>query len=561
MKKLVTSALLGIALFAGSFQAQAVTNAELKIGISQEFENMNPIVMSMVASTYLYYIANRTLATLSPDGKWVPMLAKEIPTMENKGMKWTADKKAIVMTWEIKENAKWGDGTPVTCNDFKLAWEIGQSPKVATGEKEVWTKVAKFDIDPANPKKCIMTSDKPRWDFNQMPQFYPVPAHLEAAVWEKFKDVNEGYEKNSNFVKNPTNPGLFNGPYMISEVKLGSHVVFVPNPHFYGEKPKFQKVITKLIPNTGTLEANLRSGTIDMVANLGFTFDQSLAFEKKVKAENLPYEVLFKESLVHEHIDMNFDNPILKDLKVRKALVHALNREEMVQALFAGRQKVALHNISPIDPWYTADPKIVTNYKYDKKEAAKLLDEAGWKVNAADGYRYKDGKKLSLQFMTTAGNKTRETVQTFLQGQWKAVGVEVVIKNEPARVYFGETTKKRKYDALAMYAWVSSPENNPKSTYHSKNIPTEANGWAGQNVPGWVNKKADAAMDSIDGEFNHKKRVAAAHTFLKEFTADVPVISLFYRADTSVIPKGMKGYRMAGHQFAETNEIEKWSMQ
>src|SRR5688572_18467339 len=112
MNKAFTRALLGILLTVVPFQARtAVTNAELKIGISQEFENMNPIVMSMVASTYLYYIGNRTLATLSPEGKWVPMLAKDIPTMENKGMKWTADKKAITAVWEIKENAKWGDGT------------------------------------------------------------------------------------------------------------------------------------------------------------------------------------------------------------------------------------------------------------------------------------------------------------------------------------------------------------------------------------------------------------------------------------------------------------------
>lgn len=542
-------------------RAQAATNAELKVGISQEFENMNPLIMSMVATTWLYYIANRTLVTLSPDGKYVPMLAVDIPTLENKKAKFSADKKSIIANWEIKEAAKWSDGTPVTCNDLKLAHEMGSSPKVATGEKEVWTRVKTIEIDPKNPKKCVMTYSPARWDFNQMTQFYPVPAHIEGKVWAEFKEVSEGYEKNSNFVKNPTMPGLHNGPYRVTEVKLGSHVIFEPNPHFYGAKPKIQKIVVKLIPNTGTMEANLRSGTIDKVAHLGFSFDQAVAFDKKVKAEGLPFEVVFKPSIVYEHIDLNLENPILKDLKVRQALSYALNKEELVKALFDGKQRVAIHNMSPNDPWFTADPKIVTLYPYNKKLAAKLLDEAGWMVKKEDGYRYKDGKKLTLQFMTTAGNKTRETVQTFLQGQWKSVGVEVIIKNEPARVFFGETTRKRKFEAMAMYAWTSSPENNPKSTYHSKNIPTEANGWNGQNTVAWVNKKADESMDAIDTEFDPKKRLKLIQEFLKQFTADAPVISLYYRSDVCVIPKNLKNFRLAGHQFAETNEVENWSLE
>lgn len=539
----------------------APTNAELKVGMSQEFENMNPIIMTMTATSWMYYMGNRTLVTLDPDGKYVTMLAKDIPSLKNKRAKLAADGKTLTAVWEIKENAKWGDGAPVTCEDFRLAHEVGSSPNVATAEKEVWTRVSQIEIDPANPKKCTFTYAPARWDFYKMSQFYPLPAHLEGEVFRKFKDVNEGYARNSNYVTNPTLPGLYAGPYQVSEVKLGSHVVFTPNPYFYGEKPKIRKISVKLIPNTGTLEANLRSGAIDKIANLGFSFDQALAFEKKVKSEKLPYEVVFKESVVFEYINMKIDNPILADIDVRKALVHAIDREELVKALFEGRQKVAIHNISPIDPWYTADPKIVTTYPLDRKRAGALLDKAGWKLDAGDVYRSKEGKKLSLQFMTTAGNKSRETVQTFLQNQWKKVGVEVLIKNEPARVFFGETMKKRKFEALTMSAWVSAPEENPKAVYHSKNIPTEENGWSGQNRIAWINAKADRAMDAIDTEFDAKKRLKQVHEFLRQLTLDAPVIPLFYRTDVCVIPKDLKNFRLAGHQYAETNEVEKWTLE
>lgn len=556
-KGLLTVAAVGF----GTQALAAPTNTELKIGISQEFETMNPLIMSMSASAYMYRLVGRSLVVMTAEGKWVPQLAKEIPSLE-KGTAKIVDmggKKHIVANWEIIEAAKWGDGKPVVCQDFITSREIATSPNVTVGEKEQWTQVEKIEIDPKNPKKCTFTYDKAKWDFYQLAQFFPLPTHLEKPIFDKFGSQKEGYEKNSNYVRNATNPGLYNGPYIISEVKLGSHVAFTPNKFFYGKQPNIQKIIVKLIPNTGTMEANLRSGTIDMISVLGLDFDQALAFDKKAKAENLPYNVFFVPSVTYEHIDLNLDNPILKDVRVRKALVLSINREDLVKALFEGKQEVAIHNVSPKDAWFTKDPKFVTFYPYSKRNAGKLLDEAGWKMGA-DGYRAKDGKRLSLVFQTTAGNKTRELVQVYLQNQWKQAGIEVLIKNEPARVFFGDTMTHRKFGAMALFAWVSSPENSPRSTVSSKAIPTAKNSWSGQNFMGWNNPNVDKALDSLDLEFNAKKRAEYVGTTLKYYTDEVPVLPLYYRSDISVTPKNLKNYKMTGHQFYETNNVEDWNL-
>lgn len=447
---------------ASSGSAKLPTNAELKIGISQEFENMNPIVANMAATTYMQRMVMRSLVVLDADGKWITQLAKQIPTLENGAARTikVKGKDTVQADWEILENAVWGDGTPVTCEDIAFTVKVATSENVSVADKESYTQLADIKIDPKNARKCTITYDKLRWDFYKMTQLY-LPKHLEEPVFKKFGATKEGYEKNSLYTKDPTNAGLYNGPYLITGIQLGDNVAFAPNPKFFGTAPKIQKIIIKVIPNTGTLEANLRSGTIDTISVLGLAFDQALAFEKKIKEEKLPYETLFQPSAVYEHIDLNLDNPILKDIKVRKALVYAINREDLVNALFEGKQKVALHNFTPLDPWYTDDPNKITVYKYNKREAERLLDEAGWKAGA-DGIRTKDGKRLSFTLMTTAGNKTRELVQVYLQNQWKQVGIEVSTKNEPARNFFGETTKKRKFDSMALFAWVSSPEASPK---------------------------------------------------------------------------------------------------
>lgn len=539
-----------------------LTNAELKIGISQEFENFNPLIANMLATTYMQRMINRTLVVINADGKWVVQLAKSIPSIENGGAKVITQggKKKIQAVWEINELAVWGDGKPVICDDFDFAIKVAASPNVGIAEKEVYTQVEKIDVDPKNAKKCTFTYDKEKWDFYQLGTLYPLPKHIEEAVFKKFGGLKEGYEKNSMYTKEPTNLGLYNGPYVLSEIQLGDHVTFIPNDKFYGEKAKIKKIIVKLIPNTGTLEANLRSGTIDLISSLGLALDQALAFDKKVKSENLGYQVLFQPSAVYEHIDLNLDNPILKDVRVRKALSFSINREELVNSLFEGKQSPALHSVTPKDPWYTDDPKKITIYKYSPREAEKLLDEAGWKMGT-DGIRAKDGKKLSFTLMTTAGNKTRELVQVYLQNKWKQVGIDVSSKNEPARVFFGETTKKRKFDSMALFAWVSSPENSPKSTFHTKNIPSAKNGFSGQNQMGWSNKKVDTLLEKLDLEFKHEKRVELVHEILKYYTDEVPVLPLYYRSDVAVIPNQMKGYRLTGHQFPETDEVEKWTVE
>ena len=539
------------------------SNEEITLGVDQEFENMNPIIKQMLATTYINALVLRRLVTLGRDGRtWEPQLVTRIPTLENGGAKWVGsgkDKK-LVADWEIDPKAVWGDGVPITAEDVKFSWMVAQSPNVSVGEKDVYAQIEKIEIDPKNPKKFTFIYKTPKWDFNRLGTFDVVPKHLEETPFKKYAAEKSGYEKNSLYTKEPTNKGLYNGPYVISELKLGSHVTVVANPKWWGTQPKIKKIVVKLIPSNNTLEANLRSGTIDMASSLGFTLDQAIAFEKTVKSENLAFKVNYRPSLTYEHIDLNLRNPILQDIKVRKALVYGINRDELTKALFDNRQTKAFHMFSPIDPWYTEDGTKIVVYPSSRRQAEKLLDEAGW-VKKDDGFRYKNGQKLSLSFMTTAGNKVRELVQVFLQEQWKKMGVDVVIKNEPPRVFFGETVRKGLYPAMAMFAWISSPENSPKSQLSIANIPSKANGYSGQNSGAYSNQEMDKILEQIDGEFDAKKRLELVTRVMKIYTDEVPVIPLYYRSDISVTPTSMRGYVLPGHQFPETNWAEEWSIQ
>ena len=134
------------------------------------------------------------------------------------------------------------------------------------------------------------------------------------------------YNKNTNYSRTPTTAGLWNGPYKLTQLQSGAFMVFEPNPHWWGQKPHFKRITLKTIENTATLEANLRSGDIDYISGvLGLSMDQGLAMAKE-PAMQQKYNFEFPLGLIYEHIDLNRNNPVLKDKRVRQALLLGIDR-------------------------------------------------------------------------------------------------------------------------------------------------------------------------------------------------------------------------------------------
>jgi peptide/nickel transport system substrate-binding protein len=255
-------------------------------------------------------------------------------------------------------------------------------------------------------------------------------------------------------------------------------------------------------------------------------------------------------------LDCNLDNPILKDVRVRKALSYLINREELINSFYGGRITAAYSFANPIDSFYTTDPKQIQLYKYNKAKAARLLDQAGW-VMKDDGYRYKDGVQLKLTMSATADLKIVETIEVFIKNAWKAAGIDMQIKNYPGRVLFSQIVPHRNFD-LAFYSMSGSPDDDHRTMYHSSFIPTEQNSYSGQNSSGWKNADVDKWLDQEEIEFDAKKRKSLMLKIMKAYNEELPSIPMYFRTVNSVTPAGLKGYDMAPHQFSEFLHIEDW---
>jgi peptide/nickel transport system substrate-binding protein len=160
--------------------------------------------------------------------------------------------------------------------------------------------------------------------------------------------------------------------------------------------------------------------------------------------------------------------------------------------------------------------------------------------------------------MGTAGNRTGELVQQVIQSQWRKLGIDARIKNEPARVFFGETVRKRKFSHMAMFAWVSSPENVPRTILHSSHIPTAENNWAGQNDTGFRNAEVDDLIDRMELELDRERRRVLWRRLQEIYIEELPVLPLYFRSDPFVVPKWLTGIEPTGHQDVSTLWVENW---
>jgi peptide/nickel transport system substrate-binding protein len=531
--------------------ALAAERDQLTIGIIQFPAMLNPNIDTMAAKSYVLGFAVRPFTVFDADWKIVCLLCTELPSFANGRAVATelpGGKKGIDLTYTIRADAAWGDGATVTTDDVKFTYEVGRNPQSAFSNAELYRRIDSIDVK--DDKTFTMHVNKLTYDFEAIDDFVLLPAHLERTAFAEPAQ----YRLRTLYATDPTNPGLYNGPYRIAEIVSGSHILLEPNPHWAGPKPPFRRIAVRAIENTAAMEANLLSGGIDMIAGeLGLPLDEALAFDKRHGGE---FNIVYKPGLTFEHVDVNLDVPTLADRRVREALLLGLDREAISKSLFGGRQAVADSFVEPLDAGFTAD---VPHHLYDPAKAQLLLEDAGWKAQPDGSRRNADGKSLSLELMTTAGNRSRELVEQVLQSQWKKIGADIRIKNEPARVLFGETVPHRKFE-LAMYAWVSAPENAPRSNFHSDEIPSAANSYAGQNAPGYKSAEMDRIIDALEIELDKDKRKTLWAEAQRLYATDLPSLPLYFRSDAYVLPKWLTGVKPTGNQYPSSLWVTDWDV-
>jgi peptide/nickel transport system substrate-binding protein len=508
----------------------------LTIALIQEWTQFNPVTINVAATEAVLQFTVRSMLQRDAAGNLIPDIAEKIPSLKDKTVQFVKDKKSrkVVATWKIKDNAKWGDGVDITCADWQMGWTAGMNSNVSVTEKQMYSKVEKIEWSEDKNKLCKVTYANDDWTFDRdLPAF--LPKHLELAVYEKFKDKAQGYDQNSIYVKEPTNPGLYSGPYVVSEFVLGSHFVLKTNPYFYGEKPKIASFIVKHVGDTSALKTQLATGEVDIISANGFPADIAILLDQESQKPETKFKVKFQASPIFQGLFLNLDNKILKELAVRKALSHAINKEELSQAFFQGKLSAAENIFPETNPAYVKEKS-----NYNPKLAAQILQKAGWKKNKNQIFE-KNGQELALEFQTSAGIKVLETIQTFICGQLQSVGIKCLAKNLPPRIFLGTNVPHGDF-VMGMFGQSVPPDTSLNGAFASNEIATEKNSWAGNNASRWNSPAADKLMRQFNQEWNPKKRTRLMKELGAVLQKELPVITLYHRKEAFILPKNLQGF-------------------
>lgn len=543
--------LVGTAIAALPMAAHAErgSDGEVRILYWQAASTLNPYLSGIGKETDAAALVIEPLARFDNEGTIIPVLAAEIPTLENGGV--AEDLKSI--TWKLKPGVTWSDGTPLTASDVIFTWKYctadGAGCASADSFKGVTDVVAdddetvtiSFDAPTPYPYQAFVSSTTP---ILQEAQFADcLGAAIVSCTEQNFAPIGTG-------------------PYVVSDFKPNDVALYEMNTEYReADKPHFSKVMIKGGGDAmAAARAVFETGEADYAWNLQLAPDVLAQLEKGGKGEIYISAGSMVEFLFLNQTDPSADlgdlrstyeggeNKILSDINVRKALSLSADRGLIAEVLY-GAQGEPTCNIVPAPAQFVSDANDAC-LTPDPEAAKALLEQAGWVDSAGDGIREKDGQKLELTFLTST-SAVRQDTQAILKQSWKDIGVAVNLRNVSGSVFFGgdagnPDTRQKFYADVEMYTDNSKglDQEGFLEKWTCANVPSPETQWQGTNVSRFCSEEYDAAIAGFATAATIEERAALARKLNDMIVQSYVMIPLIHRGLVSGAAKTLEGVKI-----------------
>ncbi len=502
-------------------------------------------------------ISYEPLASFDAEGRLVPFLAEEIPTLENGGL--APDGRSVV--WRLKKNVKWSDGVPFTADDVLFTYRYITNPAVGATSSSAFDVVESVDVIDDHAVRVNFRDVNPAWSLPFVGvKGMIIPKH----VFAPYSGANS-QEAPANLV--PVGTGPYRGVEFNTEdilivgedVVNTIRIVFEPNPHFReSDKPYFRLVELKGGGGDAVVAAKVvGDGLVDFAWNLQADEETLARMESGGKGRAVALLGAWVERIMINFTDPDEEtpdgerssiehaHPLFSDKRVRQALSYAIDREA-IAALY-GRGGHATSNLLMSPTGYQSPD---TSWHYDLDKAAALLDAAGWLAADGNGVRSKDGEPLSILFQTSI-NPVRQQTQKIVKESLESVGFEVELKHIDSSIFFGpvtENTNTRRhfYADLEEFAY-SNKSPDPGAYMRSwtcDEIAQQSNKWSLGNWARYCNPAYDAVYRRSTAEIDldeRRKLFVRMNDLLME---DVAVIPLVHLVDFSGVSGSLRGLEL-----------------
>lgn len=385
----------------------------LRIGLDVDAGTGDPRLQRDTSAFRLRELVFDGLVSLKPDFTPAPALAESWENPDD-------------TTWvfHLRKGVKFHDGSELKAEDVKFTFDTMLDEKLAAPNRAFYTPIKNVQV--MDDYTVKFTLDQPYGPFLS---YLILPIVPEAIVE---KDA-------AAFALNPVGTG----PFKFVSWKRGDTISLTANSDYWNGAPKLAGIDLKIVPDNSARVVALEAGDLDFVQSPLSPQDVTrLQSEGKFTVNRVP-------AAGYTYININCADPILSDVKVRQALSHLVNREDILNSIYKGVGQVAKGPIPPGMWAYTAD---LPSYDYDPEKAAQLLEEAGWKLGA-DGKRTKDGKPLQLTIRTHSEDPDRRQLIEVLQAEFTNAGITADTNAVDFPTYFADV-QAGKYQ-LGVIGWLN----------------------------------------------------------------------------------------------------------
>ncbi|MGH7385940.1 MAG: peptide ABC transporter substrate-binding protein [Candidatus Rokuibacteriota bacterium] len=445
------------------------------------------------------------LAAPAADGTFVPVLAEELPSRKAG----TLAKDGQWVTWRLKRNVVWHDGTPFTADDVIFNWEFAVDPATTAGTRAAYEEIARIDRIDSHTVKLIFRKPQPFWA-----SAFTGGGLLPRHIFDPVK--GRGAREAIGMI-----PAVGTGPYRLAEWRPGDFIRAEINNHYHvPNRPFFDRLEIKCGGDAvGAARAVLQTGEYDFAYYVLVEEEvlRRIELGGKGRVLTIPSSgVSFIQcnqtdpwrEVASERSSLKAPHPLLTEQPVRTALSLLVDRVAIQEHLVGRIGQITANFLNAPERFRSRN----TTWEFSVERANDILDQAGF-TRGPDGIRGKDGRRLRLLFQAAA-NATVQKIQMVVKQAATRAGVEMEVKAIPAAVFFSadvnntDTNVRFLADLQTYTVFTSLDPQLFMAQFVSWEVPTKENGWTGRNIARWRNADFDRLWRKADTEMDPVKRAA-----------------------------------------------------
>ena len=427
---------------------------------------------------------------------------------------WTISDDYKKITFNLKQDIKWADDKPFTCEDVLFTWKKVTDPDTRTPYGSDYQLVSSASC--ANNHIFIAEYDEPYAPaLETWASLHILPEHL-----LKNENINDTY-----FSLNPTGTNF----YALDEWTTGQQVKLKSNPNSVHGRPLLEKKITRIIPDLSSQFMELIAGNIDLMNINPIQYSRVFPSRSELNDKINLYKEMGNG---YTYFGFNLKKKPFDDLNIRKAISYAINKEEIINGVLLG---LGEEITSPYKPGTYWENKSINKISFDVSKSRELLEKSGYQLNANNIYE-KDGKPLAFEILTNQ-NKQREMTAVLIQRRLQDIGIDVSIRVIEWASFVNRFIKTGEFEAVVL-GWSLSLDPDQYSIWHSSQ-----DGPGQFNFIGYNNPRVDTLLENGRKELKNEKRKQIYDEFSKIIYDEQPIIYLYAGYGLTAIHKKIKGVK------------------